>query len=98
MDGLVFGKYWYYFLPTSELKHLHSAVSEKDRPVPYKRTGITMIKPKNKVKEVNIDFDITVCNNLISKLEIIIITHRLQIVWPKEIMIGLNIVLMFLKI
>jgi hypothetical protein len=60
----------YYFYQPSELKHLQSMVSEKDRPVPYKRTGITLIKPKkDKVKEVNIDFDIAVCNDLINKLE-----------------------------
>lgn len=60
----------YYFYQPDELKHLKSVVSEKDRPVPYKRTGITLIKPKKqKVKEVNIEFDITAYKELISNLK-----------------------------
>ena len=60
----------YYFYQPNELKHIHSVVGEKDKPIDYKRSGLKLIKPKKeKVKEVDVGFDKSAYDSLLKKLE-----------------------------
>ena len=60
----------YYFYQPNELKHKRSVISEKDRPVDYKRSEIKLIKPKKeKEKEVDVGFDRTAYDELMNTLE-----------------------------
>lgn len=60
----------YYFYQPNELKHIHSVISEKNKPIDYKRSGLKLIKPKKgKMKEVNVDFDKTAYDLLLVKLQ-----------------------------
>lgn len=60
----------YYFYQPNELKHKGSVISEKNKPIDYKRSEIKLIKPKKeKQKDVDIGFDRTTYNNLLSTLQ-----------------------------